>query len=119
MMYYQDWVMRQIEILTDSISRMVTGKTFKKLMSEEIPPSEKWDNTYQEMDRLMKTGNVCDAENLLFFELDGEKGEKSELVIIGLLFYARLNEWSDYELAKSNFSKNEILEGLQALQKYM
>lgn len=119
MIYYHDWLMREIQMLTDTISLMVTGKTFKILMSEEIPPSEKWDHVYREMDALMNTGDVCEAENLLFFELDKESGEKTELMIIGMLFYAKLSEWSDHELAKSNFSKKEILEGLESLRKYI
>ncbi|MCH5300660.1 MAG: hypothetical protein J1E56_05000 [Ruminococcus sp.] len=65
--------------------------------------------------KLVDEGKINEAENLLFSEI--EKNKDIELLEVALDFYGYLNEKEDNFLEENGFSHQEILEGLQDIQK--
>ena len=67
------------------------------------------------LQRLIISGKINQAENLLFNEIE----EYTNLGHIGvaLWFYGELNSLSDEKLKACNFSREEISEGLTEIQK--
>lgn len=64
---------------------------------------------------LYNKGQYNEAENLIFQEL--EKNNSPELFEIAADFYNSLLVKSDEELLKSNFSRDEIYQGLEDIKK--
>ncbi len=112
MFYEQDWVMKQIRLLVRFVARAVFKKDtaeYKELVEESLAGT---DLLHRELTELVKQGKVCEAENLLFENLD--KTFKCHLAL-ALDFYERLNLLSDEELEKADFSREEIKEGLNTV----
>ena len=61
-------------------------------------------------------GNYNKAEDLIFDEL--EKSNSSKVYEIGIEFYNSLLQKSNEHLIKSNFSREEIYQGLRDIQKF-
>lgn len=118
-MYYQeDWLLRQINAVINTLAVLFTGK---KLTSESIKDIESqisYSEYYKKISKLVEIGDINKAENLLFSVLENmEKEEQSEIPLLALLFYYKLNELSDEELDKKNFSRKEIMEGIESVKK--
>ena len=65
---------------------------------------------------LLDENKICDAENLLFDEIDEDNEAYIELA---LDFYQKINVMSEEELNENDFSRAEILDGIIAvLKKY-
>jgi len=64
---------------------------------------------------LYNNRNYNKAENLIF--LEAEKNNSPELCEIASDFYNSLLKKSDKELFKSNFSREEIYQGLEDMKK--
>ncbi len=107
MSYHYDWVTRQIEIIAATLGYLLTGKkTHIAELNEEAGQNE----LYLQLTTLVRMGRICQAEDLLFEALE----EPDEQVLAAALrFYDDLNALSDAELQRCNFSREEILEGLQ------
>lgn len=74
-------------------------------------------NTEEYMDTndlfdMIDDGRICEAENIL---LDALNETNKENIILGFEFYNTLNEKSDSFLEEHNFSREEILEGVNYL----
>lgn len=73
--------------------------------------SGRWE---EELDRLLRQGQLGRAEDLLFEHLDPEdRGALSA----ALDFYRRANALTDAELEAQNFTREELLEGLTEVAK--
>lgn len=115
-MYQQDWIMRQIRSMGQAIARMIFGKDSVKYELTDETNSEKTNLLYKELLDLLEFLKINEAENLLF-----EKMETGDLkyLNIALDFYSRLNELSDEQLEKGDFTREEIKIGLNdALKLY-
>lgn len=64
---------------------------------------------------LINKGEFNEAENMLFEEIN--KDNSKELYYIAIDFYNLLLEKSDDELEKANFTREEIVQGLQDIKK--
>lgn len=84
---------------TISINQMSSGDIFKIVFNKAF-----------------HEGNYNKAEDLLFDEL--ENNNSPEVYEIAIEFYNSLLQKSDEELSKSNFSRKEIYQGLNDIQKY-
>ncbi len=112
MFYQQDWVMKQIQMLVRFVARVVFGKDtseYKQLIEESLTGT---DLLYRDITDLLEKGEICQAENLLFENLDSENKEHLALAVD---FYSRINELSDTELLRHNFSRTEIKEGISSV----
>jgi len=90
----QDWLMRQIEMMTMAIAKLLFGKDGEAYDLKEVSNQE---------------GQLGEAENLLFFELD--KGDERTLAV-AVDFYKQANTFSDRELEAQGFTRTELWEGL-------
>ena len=68
------------------------------------------------LNKLFYEGNYDKAEDLIFEEL--EKNDSSEVYEIAVEFYNALLKKSDEELNESNFSREEIYQGLDDIKKF-
>ncbi len=108
-MYQQDWIIRQIRSMGQAIARIVLGKDSVTYELTEETNSERADLLYKDILILLESGNINEAENLLF-----EKMEAGDIkyLNIALDFYNRLNELRDEDLEKGDFTREEIKMGL-------
>lgn len=111
MSYHQDWLMQQIEAITATLKYVISGKK-EHIVAEDIqaPTPMGDDGLYLQLQALVRQGNICEAEDLLY-ELMEEPD--SRVLDAARRFYEDLNRLSDETLRQCNFSREEILEGLQ------
>ena len=120
MSYHQDWFLRQISILVDSIIFFLTGRKPKDEEMVDVKREQLVRNkVYSRLNELVEKHDICGAEDLLFnfLETAGEEYSLSQILYAGVLFYHDLNTMSDNELENNNFSKEEVHSGLESLNK--
>ena len=116
MFMQQDWLMRQIEIMTKAITQLLFGKGGKECMIEEEFEQEQSVKLKKRLDDLLEDGQLGKAEDLLFFELD--EGDIS-ILAVAVYFYQRANKMTDEELEAQGFTRSELWEGLgEAVERY-
>ncbi len=102
--------MRQIEALIAFLIYAVTGENAEdQSQSVELYHSN---DLYKRLRDLVDSGEICQAENLLFSEADGEN---VDALRAALQFYQDINAFSDAKLASCNFSREEIADGLKEI----
>lgn len=109
-MFKQDWMMRQIESFASLLARMFFNKeTTEYEVSQEELNSET-NLLYRQLFALINDGKINEAEDLLFDKIDPNNKRYLELAID---FYSNLNNLSDIFLENSDFTREEIDEGLK------
>lgn len=117
-MAYHDYYMRQIE----DMGRMLGKILFMKVQAP-IPDFDEEGNLlesallYRRLCTMLDAHDVNGAENLLFEML--ERCPEYDFLRVALQFYTDLEKWTDTELAEADFSRQEIFEGMQEIQKYI
>lgn len=113
-MYYQDWVMRQIELMVDFIAKIVFKKDSIKFNIYDESNSSETNILYERLIDLINQNKIDEAENLLF-----DKVNNNDLVYlrIAIDFYDRINKLSDEDLQKGNFTREEIKLGIEDMAK--
>lgn len=105
-----DYVMKTISDLVRAIAGLALGK---RDIDYELPASEEKDmpvdRVYRQLQALSEAGDINGAENLLYEELDTENKGYLEMA---LAFYMYLNQYSDDYLYSANYSREEIVEGI-------
>lgn len=105
-----DYVVKTISDLVRAIAGLALGK---RDIDYELPASEEKDmpvdRVYRQLQALAEAGDINGAENLLYEELDTENKEYLEMA---LAFYMYLNQYSDDYLYSANYSREEIVEGI-------
>ena len=114
-MFTNDYIMRQIENLANFLGKVIFQKETFKL---EIFDNE-WNFSgegllYLRLKKMVDEGEINEAENLLYYEIDRQQPEK--LMAVALRFYNDLQQLSDERLSECGFSRIEILEGLTELK---
>ena len=111
--YQDDYVMRTISDLVRAIARLVLGKSD---IDYDLPEDEDkytdLDRVYKRLKDLVDEGNINDAENLLTDELDTDSLDCLEM---DLTFYMYLNQLKDEELYTANYSREEIVDGINSV----
>lgn len=109
MFMQQDWLMRQIEVMTIAIARMLFGNGGKEYDLKEEFGQTRSAGLHRRLTELLKQGRLNEAENLLFFELD----ETDRTMLAAAIdFYRQANAMSDEELEAQGFTRSELWEGL-------
>lgn len=109
MFMQQDWLMRQIEVMTIAIARMLFGKGGRDYDLKEELGQTRSAGLHRRLTGLLKKGQLNEAENLLFFELD----ETDRTMLAAAIdFYRQANAMSDEELEAQGFTRTELWEGL-------
>lgn len=104
-----DWLLKQINVVSAFLQKLFTDMETNRKLNE----NEQYQKDSFEFERLLENlieeDRINDAENILF-----EKLETNNLMYatIATRFYDKLKGLSDEKLQKSNYSRDEILQGL-------
>ena len=110
-MYEQDYIMRLIHEMVRMFLKLffnINEDKDEEIIVEESNLGEKYDPLME----LLNQGKINEAENLLYEELDPQN---KEYLKIGLLFYERLGRLSPQVLETSDYTGEEIREGIRHL----
>lgn len=115
-MFTDDYIMRQIEMLSRSIAKVVFDKdtnTVDLIRQDDVGGSlsEKEEGMLSKIQDL----DINGAENDLYEML--EEGLTPGKLKLALWFYTQLRSLSDETLEKADFSREEIDEGLEGVFK--
>lgn len=117
-MFERDYIQRVIK----SIGQMAIAIGIGKRAVDSIIDEEKETVAITEDELLeimigkcLSDGKINEAENMIFEAMKSQKSAKD--LEIALSFYEEINKWDEDKLAKYNFSKQEIVEGLEDVKK--
>ncbi len=116
-MIKRDFVFEQVEFISKLLYTILFPKQTK---GKEFNINDyKFDTTSLELKLrlldLIKENNFNKAEDLLFESIDNDKGQGS--LQVAVWFYLQLNNIDEEVLEKNNFSRQEVLEGIQEIEK--
>lgn len=107
-MYKKDWLLDQIDDLVEFLSRVFLNQANTEYLTENIVNSTA-DSLHNELNLLLAEGKINEAENLLFDKIDVTN---TKHLSVALNFYDKLNKFNDETLEASNYSREEINQGL-------
>ncbi|NBI05562.1 DUF6483 family protein [Senegalia massiliensis] len=111
-MFEQDYVMRIIRNIIRFLAKVLLNKD---TVTYEITNNEHYTHTdyiHKQLLLLIGKGQINEAENLLFENLDVRNKDH---ILLALDFYDRLNNLSDEFLEENDFSREEIELGLKEI----
>ena len=111
-MLKQDYLLRQIESLAMSLSKLFFNKDMVVYEIPEENAQSETDILYNKLNKLVSEGKINEAENLLFDETDKSN---IEYLRVGIDFYTNLNRLDDKTLEEHNYTREEIEQGLHDL----
>ena len=110
-MLQDDFILRQIREMVHAVMKMLFQVSASELTPEVIEDSTAR-TTLENLIVLTDEGKIDEAENQLYeMTCDGDR----QNLEIGLLFYYNLNGKDDDLLEVHNFSREEIMTGIQDL----
>lgn len=110
-MLQDDFILRQIREMVHAVMKMLFQVSASELTPEVIEDSTAR-TTLENLIALTDEGKIDEAENQLYEMIcDGDR----QNLEIGLLFYYNLNGKDDDFLEVHNFSREEIMTGIQDL----
>ena len=110
-MLQDDFILRQISEMIHAVMRMLFQVNASELSPEVIEDTSAR-TVLEELLALTDEGQIDEAENQLYeMTCDGDR----QNLEIGLLFYYNLNGNDDDFLEAHNFSREEIMTGIQDL----
>ena len=110
----KDYILRMIKDLTTSIAHLILGKSE---IEYELPDESEYsrvDTLYVKLIELVNLGQINEAEDLLFDEINPSDMRQFEMA---MSFYLYLNDFGDDYLEKNNYSRDEITEGIRSICK--
>ena len=110
----KDYILRMIKDLTKSIAHLILGKSE---IEYELPDESEYsrvDTLYVKLIELVNLGQINEAEDLLFDEINPSDMRQFEMA---MSFYLYLNDFGDDYLEKNNYSRDEITEGIRSICK--
>ena len=114
MYFEQDWIMRQIEMLIQFVTRMIFHKDSISYKIVDETNLSQTDLLYKRLRNLIRERKICEAENMLFENIDADN---KEYLALALDFYQTINQMTDDELEAHNFSKQEINDGIEDIMR--
>lgn len=118
MYYYEkDYIMRLIHGIALVLARLLLGKQMEQ--EGEIASALNREATKRDeiLRRMIDEGKINAAEEILFDILENATWEDKQKAALALSFYDHVNEKEDEFLEKANFSREEIIEGLEDAMK--
>lgn len=113
-LYHEDWLMRQIDFIVQLIARFVLNKEKIGYKIENFDQQNSTDSLHLKLYDMIDKQEINAAENLLFESIDPDNLND---LMLALDFYKRLNELDDSTLDQSNFSREEIIEGIDEIKR--
>ncbi len=110
-MFEQDYLIRLIKDIVRLLARLVLHKemAYVELPGESVHTSGQ--SFFKKLITLADNGQINEAENLLY-DIDTDDLKNYELA---LAFYAHINDYSDDYLELCNYTRQEIISGLQEI----
>ena len=109
MNYQSDWLMRQIEMFIQAIARLLFNRDAYEYDVRDEGNLTDADILHRKLSELIRRGEICAAEDLLFESIDPSERGYLEVAVD---FYQELNGLTDDELKEARFSREEIETGL-------
>lgn len=110
-MLQDDYILRQIREMVRAVMKMLFNVNAPELTPDVIEDTEAR-TVLENLLSLLEDGSIDEAENQLYeMTCDGDR----QNLEIGLIFYYVLNGKSDEFLEENNFSREEIMTGIQDL----
>lgn len=116
-MIHEDYLIKQINVMVKYIAETVLGKRDKNynITADKYYEVNSAGKDTMYLYDLVDNGKINLAENVLYDKI--EESRSIDLFRTGVDFYVYLNTKSDEFLDGHNFSRQEILDGLEDLQK--
>jgi len=114
-MITRDYLMEEAERLTKLIAAVVFQKQLEEEQSGVAYSIPQDAMLLGDLRRMTHAGNINEAENLLFERLLVDP--TSQNFSVAEIFYRELSQLTDEELNHSAFSRQEIMEGLQSIER--
>ena len=108
----KDYILRMIKDLTKSIAHLILGKSEIEYELPEESEYSRVDTLYVKLIELVNMGQINEAEDLLFDEINPSDMRQFEMA---MSFYLYLNDFGDDYLEKNNYSRDEITEGIKSI----
>lgn len=108
--YEQDYVMRLIKQMMQVLAKLIFHKKEETEVTEPTLTSSGDSEADIDLFALADSGQINEAENLLYKHLD--TSDLSQLKL-AFAFYEHLNEYQNDFLEEHNYSREEILEGIK------
>lgn len=110
-MLQDDYILRQIREMIRAVMKMLFNVNAPELTPDVIEDADAR-TVLENLLSLLDQGDIDQAENQLYeMTCDGDR----QNLEIGLIFYYTLNGKSDEFLEENNFSREEIMTGIQDL----
>lgn len=109
----RDYIMRLVKEIVRVLGFLVRGKKEEEDLEEEIQTLP-IDGIFKFIIKLADRGNINEAENILFTQLD--RTDMRHLYV-AITFYEHVNEYTDEFLNGHDYTRDEILEGLKDIAK--
>lgn len=106
--------MRQIQYMIRFIAGLLLRKGTVSYVIENETSLTQTDLLYKDIMELVTRREICKAEDLLFERAEPENERYMELA---LDFYRTVNDFSDEELERCNFTREEIADGIKNVAK--
>ena len=112
---HKDYLMRQIEFISTAIGERIFfwREPYRQVIKSEVRQLES-DLLYVLLCNMVNEKNINGAEDLLFDMLDPDNLEHQTIAID---FYNKISCMTDDELQRVNFSREEILQGLNEIKR--
>ena len=110
----KDYILRMIKDMTKSIAHLILGKSEIEYELPEESEYSRVDTLYVKLIELVNIGQINEAEDLLFDEINPSDMRQFEMA---MSFYLYLNDFGDDYLEKNNYSRDEITEGIRSICK--
>ena len=111
--YEKDYIMRLIHGIALVLARMLMGKQedgeAEQIMLQEESARDREDYLH----RMIDEGRVNEAEEALFDLLETAAWDDREKASLAIAFYDYLNEKEDAFLEAADFSREEIIRGME------
>lgn len=108
--FENDWIMRQIEGMTDMLGRVLLNKEKIEINIEDELSDEEVKNYHKHIKKLIQEKNYKEAMNYL--QENFGKGN-IEYLSVALSFFDQLNALSEEELKEGKYSRNALYSDLE------
>ena len=105
--FQDDWILRQIDIISRFVAHLVFNKDEVRYQPETSEMMSETDLIHLRLERLIREGKFGEAEDVLFDNIVFS----DKYIELAVDFYGRLNTLSDEELENGDFSRDEVYDG--------
>lgn len=105
--FQDDWVLRQIEMISRYVAQLIFRKTHVEYSYETSDMLSQTDQLHLALDGLIREKRLCEAEDMLFDNMTFD----DKYIELAMDFYQKLNTLTDAELEEGDFSRDEIYDG--------